>query len=316
VSDMMNESIQAEVGTSDLASLVDVPVDAAPAEVAAPEPDVSESVEAAPVARDEPARSFDPLFATIDDDDLQLDGFYDKITEQDIKDLPPVARRMLHNFRVAYKLEQKKFQQGTGAVERKFKSRENSLHEMERDFARRQSEFASVIDDPRVKEAMNTTDSELPDIMTEAGIEARIQRGIAQGLTSAFEPMREAASERKQESAYLDFLEGHPEMRDSGFKKTVANLVRERKSTTSPLSTQDAYEIVRARNVMEQQQKRAQSERRARAESARQVKRSAVSGSPGVEEIPNDVKKQGAASIASWLQQNPEAAKRISKSLF
>ena len=67
---------------------------------------------------------------------------------------------------------------------------------------------------------------------------------------------------------------------------------------------------------MEQQQKRAQSERRARAESARQVKRSAVSGSPGVEEIPNDVKKQGAASIASWLQQNPEAAKRISKSLF
>ena len=152
--------------------------------------------------------------------------------------------------------------------------------------------------------------------MTEAGIEARIQRGIAQGLTSAFEPMREAASERKQESAYLDFLEGHPEMRDAGFKKTVANLVRERKSTTSPLSTQDAYEIVRARNVMEQQQKRAQSERRARAESARQVKRSAVSGSPGVEEIPNDVKKQGAASIASWLQQNPEAAKRISKSLF
>ena len=123
MSDMMNESIQAEVGTSDLASLVDVPVDAAPAEVAAPEPDVSESVEAAPVARDEPARSFDPLFATIDDDDLQLDGFYDKITEQDIKDLPPVARRMLHNFRVAYKLEQKKFQQGTGAVERKFKSR-------------------------------------------------------------------------------------------------------------------------------------------------------------------------------------------------
>ena len=315
-----SESVQPEVDAADLAGLVDVPesTDAAPVEASAPEaaPEGVAPEEATPAPlRDEPAKSFDPMFETIDDDDLKLDGFYDKITEQDIKDLPTVAKRMLHNFRIAYKQQQKTLETQQSSFDRKIQERESAVHALERDFARRQAEFASVIDDPRVKDAMNVSDDELPDIMSEAGIEARINKGIAEGLTKAFQPMREASVERKQESAYLDFLETHPEMRDSAFKKTVASLVRDREQTTSPLSTQDAYEIVKARSIMEQQHKRAQSERRARAESARRVKRSSMSGSPGVEDIPLEIKKQGAASIASWLQANPEAAKRISNTV-
>tara|TARA_R110002051_G_scaffold322218_2_gene412130 strand:- start:944 stop:1954 length:1011 start_codon:yes stop_codon:yes gene_type:complete len=315
-----SESVQPEVDTADLAALVDVPesTDAAPVEASAPEaaPEEAAPAEAAPAPlRDEPAKSFDPMFETIDDDDLRLDGFYDKITEQDIKDLPTVAKRMLHNFRIAYKQQQKTLEAQQSSFDRKIQDRESAVHSLERDFARRQAEFAAVIDDPRVKDAMSVSDDELPDIMSEAGIEARINKGIAEGLTKAFQPMREASVERKQESRYLDFLETHPEMRDPAFKKTVAGLVRDREQTTSPLSTQDAYEIVKARSIMEQQHKRAQSERRARAESARRVKRSSMSGSPGVEDIPLEIKKQGAASIASWLQANPEAAKRISNTV-
>ena len=323
----VNGSVQPDVDAADLAGLVDVPEsnDAAPVETSAPEaveaapeePALEEAApaEVAPTPSEEPAKSFDPLFETIDDDDLKLDGFYDKITEQDIKDLPTVAKRMLHNFRIAYKQQQKTLESQQAAFDKKIQERESAVHALERDFARRQAEFAAVIDDPRVKDAMSVPDSELPDIMSEAGIEARINKGIAEGLTKAFQPMREASVERKQESAYLDFLETHPEMRDPAFKKSVASLVRDREKTTSPLSTQDAYEIVKARNIMEQQHKRAQSERRARAESARRVKRSSMSGSPGVEDIPPEIKKQGAASIASWLQANPEAAKRISNTV-
>jgi hypothetical protein len=57
---------------------------------------------------------------------------------------------------------------------------------------------------------------------------------------------------------------------------------------------------------------RTEKERRARAEAARRVQRSSMSGSPDAAEIPPDVKKQGAASIAAWLQSNPEAAKAFS----
>ena len=61
--------------------------------------------------------------------------------------------------------------------------------------------------------------------------------------------------------------------------------------------------------MIAQERKKKETQRRARAQAARQVQRSSVSGSPGVAEIPPDVKKQGAASIAAWLQSNPEAAK-------
>ena len=151
-----------------------------------------------------------------------------------------------------------------------------------------------------------------PWIMSEEGIQARINRGVAEAVRNVFQPMQEVSSQRRQESAYLDFLESHPEMKDPSFKREVAKMVGDRKSVGAPISTQDAYEIVRARKVVNEQRKRAETERRARADAARRVQRSSVSGSPDSAEIPPDVKKQGAASIAAWLQSNPEAAKAYS----
>ena len=91
-------------------------------------------------------------------------------------------------------------------------------------------------------------------------------------------------------------------MKDPAFKKEVASLVTERKNTDAPLSTQDAYEVVKARKIMAEQRSRTEKERRARAEAARRVQRSSISGSPDAMQIPPDVKKQGAASIAAWLK--------------
>ncbi len=268
---------------------------------------------------DEPAptpsideKSFDPLFSSIDDDELKTDDFYSNISEQDIKELPTVARRMLHNFRVAYKQKQNELDAAHAKKVEKYSQRENQIQSLERDFARRQAEFASIIDDPRIRKSLETEESELPDIMSEEGIQARINRGVAEAVQSVFRPMQEVSSQRRQESAYLDFLESHPEMKEPSFKKEVAKMVGDRRQSDSPISTQDAYEIVRARRVMSEQRKRAEKERRARADAARRVQRSSVSGSPDSTEIPPDVKKQGAASIAAWLQSNPEAAKAFS----
>ena len=290
-------------------------------EAAAPDVEQAPAVEAEPkaeVEKPEPGvdeRRFDPLFAEFDDEEMKTDDFYEKITADDIKELPTVARRMLHNFRMAYRLEKQKLESQHAKHNDKYTERESAIENLERDFARRQAEFAAVIDDPRVKEALSVSDAELPDIMSEEGIQARINKGIAEGLNQVFNPMREASAERQQESTYLEFLSAHPEMKEKAFKTEVASLVSERKGTNAPLSTQDAYEIIRARRLVAQHQKRASQERKARSESARQIKRSSVRGSPGVEDIPPEIKKQGAASIVSWLQSNPEAAKRIASSL-
>jgi len=267
------------------------------------EPEIAPSVD---------EKSFDPLFSSIEDDELKTDDFYSNISEQDIKELPTVARRMLHNFRIAYKQKQGELDSSHAQRVEKYSKRERQIQSLERDFARRQAEFASIIDDPRIKETLNADESELPDIMSEEGIQARISRGVAEAVRGVFQPMQEVSSQRRQESAYLDFLESHPEMKEPAFKKQVAKMVADRRESDSPLSTQDAYELVRARRVMGEQRKRAERERRARADAARRVQRSSVSGSPDSAEIPPDVKKQGAASIAAWLQSNPEAAKAFS----
>jgi len=257
-------------------------------------------------------RAFDPLFSDIDDNELKTDAFYEGISEHDIKELPTVARRMLHNFRVAYKQKQAALDQSYTKRLGEYQKREQQIQHLERDFARRQAEFASLIDDPKIKSALQIDDGELPDIMSEDGINAHINRRVAEAVGSVFAPMQEASAERRQQSAFYDFLESHPEMKDAGFKKEVASLVTSRKGTDAPLSTQDAYEVIKARKIMSEQRSRTEKERRARADAARRVQRSSMSGSPGSAEIPPDVKKQGAASIAAWLQSNPEAAKAFS----
>jgi len=315
--DELNDTQAVEVGeqpyTGDLSELVSDDsgsVDAAPSgevfeQEVAPEPE--------PTA--EPS-SFNALDAELGEiEELQHDGFYDKIDESHIKDLPPTARRILHNFRVDRKLAQEKHVTELESLQSKIEARESNLSNMEREFAKRQSEFANLVEDPDVQKLLTEPDGELPDIFTEEGVEARIQRGIAKGMSAILEPMKNAADVKARESNYLDFVSQHPEMKDTSFKKDVAGLVRSRANEGIPLSTQDAYQIVKARRVMAQQQARSAQEQRARQQSARRIGRAVSGGNPSSHEIPPDVKKQGAYAISQWLAANPEAARKISQSL-
>ncbi|HCO00995.1 MAG TPA: hypothetical protein DIT31_12430, partial [Methylophaga sp.] len=231
---------------SELVSDDQVQVDASPSgevfeQESAPEPE--------PEPEPEPT-SFSALDAELGDlEELQHDGFYEKINEEHIKDLPPTARRILHNFRVDRKLAQEKHVSEMEALKSEIEKRESSLSQMEREFAKRQAEFASLVEDPEVQKLLNEPDGDLPDIFTEEGVEARIQRGIAKGMSAILEPMKHAADIKARESNYLDFVESHPEMKDASFKKDVAGLVRSRANDGIPLSTQDAYQIVKARRV-------------------------------------------------------------------
>ena len=285
----------------------------------------NDSVEAAPsgeVFEEESApepvehHSFNALDAELGEiEELQHDGFYEKIEQDHIKDLPPTARRILHNFRVDRKLAQDKHVSEMESLKTAIEEREQKLSGMERDFSKRQAEFANLIEDPEVQKLLNEPDGDLPDIFTEEGVEARIQRGIAKGMSAILEPMKNAADVKARENNYLEFVDSHPEMRDPSFKKDVAGLVRSRANDGIPLSTQDAYQIVKARRVVAQQQARAAHEQRARQQSARRIGRAVSGGNPSNGEIPPDVKKKGAYAISQWLAANPEAARKISQSL-
>lgn len=307
--DELNNTDAAEVEgqpyDGDLSDLVsDDTLEAAPAEEPLPEePEPTEH------------SSFSALDAELGDlEELKHDGFYDKIQQDHIKDLPPTARRILHNFRVDRKLAQNKHVSEMEELKSAIEKREAQLSEMELDFSKRQAEFANLIQDPEVQKLLSEPEGDLPDIFTEEGVEARIQRGIAKGMSAILEPMKSAADTQARENHYLEFVNKHPEMKDPGFKKDVAGLVRSRAEDGIPLSTQDAYQIVKARRVMAQQQARAAQEQRARQQSARRVGRAVHGGNPHNGEIPPEIKKRGAHAIVEWLQANPEAHKKISQS--
>ena len=300
----------------DLADLVDIGNESLDAVAAQQE--YAPEVEAAPARREEPVahQSFSALDNALSDiEELEHDGFYDKINEGHLKDLPPVARRILHNFRVDRKQKGEEHQAQITNLMTKIESRERQLSTSEREFAKRQSEFASLIDDPDVQKLLAEPEGELPDVFTEQGVEARIQRGIAKGMQAVLEPMKAAADTKARETSYLDFVDTHPEMRDATFKKEVASLVRTRVSSGAPVTTQDAYQLIKARRVMAQQQARAAHEQRARQQSARRIGRAVSGGNPSNGDVPPDVKKQGAFAIANWLKANPEAAQKLSRSL-
>ena len=308
--DELNDTQAVEVGeqpyTGDLSELVsDDAVEAAPS---------GEVFEQEVAPAPEPS-SFNALDAELGEiEELQHDGFYEKIDESHIKDLPPTARRILHNFRVDRKLASEKHVSELESLKTKIEERESNLSGMEREFAKSQAEFANLVEDPEVQKLLSEPDGELPDIFTEEGVEARIQRGIAKGMSAILEPMKHAADVKARESNYLDFVGQHPEMKDTSFKKDVAGLVRSRANEGVPLSTQDAYQIVKARRVMAQQQARATQEQRARQQSARRIGRAVSGGNPSNGGIPPEVKKKGAYAISQWLAANPEAARKLSQS--
>jgi len=290
--EVVEQSTEASGGSEP--SFVDTPSDAAEA------PQVLETV------------SFDPLTAELPEvEELRQDGFYEDLTADHIKDLPPVARRMLHNFRVAYEKNNTKLTQILESKQAESTARQQKLEQMERDFARRQAEFYALVDDPKVRETLQVPEEDLPDALSPEGIQARIDRGIAQGMQRVLNPLHEAANTRMRESAYLDFVDQHPEMRDPTFKKEVVGLVRARREGGENMSTQDAYQLVKAQQVLAKQQARQAQEQRARASAARRVSRTTASGSPGNEGIPANVKRKGAVAIAQWLKTNPEAARKI-----
>ena len=258
-------------------------------------------------------RTFKALDAQLESiEELKHDGFYKDITEDHIKDLPTVARRILHNFRVDKKLQEKDHATEISKVKSNIEERERRLAGLEREFARRQAEFAAVTEDPKLKAILDQPTDKLPDIFTEDGINARVQRGIAEGVRNILKPMQESAQSKARETAYLDFIETHPEMKNTEFKGEVARMVRTRRDSGDPIKTQDAYQLVKARRILVEKQARASRETQARAEAARRIGSNTSRGRPGEEGIPKDVMKRVANAIANWLQSNPEAAKKIS----
>ena len=140
----------AEESAEDLAGLVAEAPESEPVQASNSEPITTSDDHQLP---DE--KTFNPLTSDISDDDFKLDGFYEDLNEGHVKDLPTTAKRMLHNFRNAYKIREKQVGDQLRAKDREIENRMEHLAKQEREFARRQAEFAALSNDPDVQKILN-----------------------------------------------------------------------------------------------------------------------------------------------------------------
>lgn len=282
----------------------------APVEAGSPEPATTDGAS----QKEAPKEFFDLLNSELgeidDEDELKLEGFYSQLNERTIRDLPTPAKQIIHSLRKAAAIERQKMKGQLTERQKEFEAKEQQLKLRERDLLRKQEEFAAIVNDPKVLDAAKTPEGELPDPYTEEGIQARIQKGVAEAFQGFLQPFQQSATERRQESAWLDFVEQNPEARDSGFQKEMISLIKQRASEGQRISTQDAFRIVKLERIEKENNRRKAMEATARSQSARRVARTTTPGSSEPTEIPADVKKNP-VKLAAWLKDHPDAWRKI-----
>lgn len=251
---------------------------------------------------------FDFLTSDLPDDEtFELDGFYKGIKPEHLEKLEPLSKRVIHNLRRDYHNKRQRDAARARELEVQYQVKDRTFVDRERALVAQQKAFSNLLNDKNLRSVLEKPDSELPDLMSPEGIEARIEKATAQKLVDLIQPVREATEVAEQRNALQDFITVHPEMKSGNFRKDVATLIKNRQQMGFAISTPDAYEIVRSRQETAANERDRARERQARAASARQIGRgrssaAANSGPP---------KGAKAHELFEWLKAHPEEAKRI-----
>lgn len=270
--------------------------------------DVGTRGEVEPAGVEEPPEGFDLLTSDLAvDETFDLDGFYKGIKPEHLEKLDPLSKQVIHNLRRDYHNKRQRDAQTAKDQSTVYGQRESDLRNQERQFLAKQQAFASLLDDPRIKAALETPEGELPDVLSPEGIEARIERAAAEKISQFVAPVREAAEYEAKRVALEDFVSSHPEMKSVGFREEVRQLMEDRSRIGYAISTPDAYEIVKSQKQAVEVEKSRARERQVRAAAARQIGKgkgnaTASSGPP---------KGARAHELFAWAKANPEEAARI-----
>ena len=253
-------------------------------------------------------RAFDLLTSDLPEDEtFSLDGFYKGIKPEHLEKLDPLSKRVIHNLRRDYHNKRQRDSQKARDYDTQYNERVKALEEKERAFVTRQAALSKLMDDPKLKEVLARPESSLPDLLTPEGIEARIERATAQKLKEMVAPIQQHTQQETRRMALNDFIESHPEMRDTGFRGDVAELIRQRRSSGFAISTPDAYELIKAQRAQDEQARLQARQRQVRAASARQIGKSKANAA----KTSGPPKGAKAQELYAWVKANQEEAKRL-----
>lgn len=321
----MNEApeVPVEVETAPIADTtppVSVEETAEPQVEAAPP--VEEIVEAPPEVEVDSGSRFKSLMGALgeipDEPNQQL---LDSIDERSIEKLPDSMKGLMKHLIAQQRVEARKAEEAYAERQSALEKRREEIEGQNKVLIRNRAQLNQVLLDPKFQEYLkmaDTPDEDLPDPMSDEGIEARIKKGVAQAMRQFQEPIQQSARRAQQLSAYQDFVDANPKMQDAQFKSDVRQLMEQRKEAGNAVSLPDAYALVERNRLVAAQEKQTAKERLRRRESAQQVQRATVSSTQeNNDPVPKWVTEKGYKGIRGntarilYLRDNPKALQAL-----
>jgi len=217
----------------------------------------------------------------------------------------PVVKTLIRELRSRAKQQGTKKGEVLNERESVISRREAELVVRESDFVARQEAFAKISDNPDIKALLEKADVEVDP----SDVDGMVTKKVAQSMKGFLDPMRQENAKFKAQRTLGDLYRQFPRLQsDKAFKSKVAGLVKARKESGSPISTQDAIQLVEYKEHVE----RKKASKKARSASAANIgRRSGPSGRSDKVGVPVSIRKRGAVAVAKYLRENPEMAKRI-----
>ena len=245
----------------------------------------------------------------------------DSIDDQSIEKLPDSAKGLLKHLIAKQNQEFEQRLSKFDTYKEELANREKEIQEQARRMIRNRAEMNRVLLDPKFQEYMKQADipeEEMEDPFTQKGIDQRIAKGVSDAMRQFQQPFQEAAQRSQQIAQYQAFVDTHPQMKDTTFKKEVRELMDARRPQGNPLALEDAYAMIDRSRLIKAKEAQVAKEMQARAKSNRKISRATMSNSVTPDEpIPKWVKskgyngRRGQQAVIHYLRDNPKALEAL-----
>jgi hypothetical protein len=245
----------------------------------------------------------------------------DSIDERSIEQLPDSVKGLFKHMVAQQRMAYSKREGVLGKRAEELNRRAGQIEADARKLISNRAQLNQVLMNPRFQEMLKAADKpveEMPDAFTPEGIQARIEKGIAEGMKKFQAPITEAAYKAQQQARYSDFVAEHPQMKDASFKREVRGLMEQRAKAGSPVTLEDAYEKIDRQRLLRAEADRTEKERQARSQSARKISRATMSSSPDTgDPVPKWVTERGYGGSRGnlarikYLRDNPKALAKL-----
>lgn len=248
-----------------------------------------------------------------DDEDLDVSTL-DKVDDATINKLTPQGRALMRRQRALARAREDKLRQELEQERNQRQAAADKIAAEREELQKAKANYAKMFGSKDLREQIKRgmeVDPDKIDYTSADGIQALIDRKVAEQFQQFAEPAFKQAAQIERENRLASIEQQFPQMADPNFRRQVENKLRERKKAGEDIrgKMRETVLMVDYENRKAERQQELEARRkRARASAQHTSKNTATATKQLTGEIPKEVVRKGGAAIARWLRNNPKEA--------